>query len=202
MPLGPLGTNCYIVSLGKEALVFDPGGNADELISYLKENDLNVRAILLTHAHFDHIGAVEELRTNSNADVYIHDLEAEWLEDPNLNRSVNFTGEGIVVRPAEHMLTPGEMKLGSFSFEVIHTPGHSPGSVSFLFQEHQFVISGDVLFNQGIGRTDLPGGDFVQLEASIRNHLYQLDDEFTVYPGHGPKTTILNEKKNNPFIRI
>jgi len=201
MSLGPLGTNCYIVSSKKHALVVDPGGDAEQINDYLQKNDLHVKAILLTHAHFDHIGAVEELRSDWKADVYIHDLEAAWLPDPSLNRSVNFTGQGIVVSPPEQILTPGQMNIGPFSFEVVHTPGHSPGSVSFIFHDDEFVISGDVLFNQGIGRTDLPGGDMKQLETSIRNHLYRLDDGFIVYPGHGPETRIMDEKINNPFVR-
>src|SRR5699024_945317 len=154
-----------------------------------------------THAHFDHIGAVEDLRKYSGAPVYIHELEADWLTDPELNRSA-FMPEKIAGEPADYYLRPGTMNIGSFEFEIIHTPGHSPGSVSFIFKDELFVIGGDVLFNQGIGRTDLPGGSFEQLEASIRNHLYRLNDQYTVYPGHGPETTIGNEKRNNPFVSV
>jgi glyoxylase-like metal-dependent hydrolase (beta-lactamase superfamily II) len=201
MSLGPLGTNCYIVSSNQDTIVFDPGGDADQLIEYIQNKDLQLKAILLTHAHFDHIGAVEDLRKFSGAPVYIHELEADWLTDPELNRSA-FMSDKIAGEPADYYLTPGRMNINSFQFDVVHTPGHSPGSVSFIFNKEKFVIGGDVLFNQGVGRTDLPGGSFEQLEASIRNHFYQLDDSFTVYPGHGPETTIGNEKRNNPFVTV
>lgn len=200
MSLGPLGTNCYVVSKNQEALVVDPSGDADQLMDYIANNNLNVKAILLTHAHFDHIGAVDELRKYCDCEVYVHELEADWLTDPELNRSI-YLPQQVKVKPAEHHIKPGKMELGSFVFDVIHTPGHSPGSVSFVFEESKFVISGDVLFHQGIGRTDLPGGNYQQLEASILR-LYQLNDAFTVYPGHGPETTISYEKQNNPFVHI
>ncbi|GAB3052043.1 MBL fold metallo-hydrolase [Virgibacillus ainsalahensis] len=200
MPLGPLGTNCYIVYEAEEALIIDPGGDADKVIHFLHEKKLTAQGILLTHAHFDHIGGVEELRTYYNLDVYIHEYEAEWLGDPRLNGSVLFTGEEIATGPAEFHLKPGKLNIGSFHFKVVHTPGHSPGSVSFIFEEKQIVFGGDVLFQRGIGRTDLPGGSLEQLKESVWNHLYQLEDNFTVFPGHGPRTTIKEEKRDNPFI--
>lgn len=199
MSLGPLGTNCYIVYDEGQALVVDPGGEANQVIAFLQQEQLSAQAILLTHAHFDHIGGVQALRTDLGLDVYLHQNEQDWLGNPDLNRSGSF-GSEVVTDPAEHMLKPGELKIGPFQFEIIHTPGHSPGSVSFVFAEEGFVISGDVLFQQGIGRTDLPGGDIDQLETSIRNQLYALNDSLTVYPGHGPETTIKAEKRNNPFF--
>lgn len=201
MQLGPLGTNCYLVHNNKSALVIDPGGEANKIITFLQQNQLTAEAILLTHAHFDHIGAVEALRTNLGLDVYLHQAEVDWLGNPHLNRSASYPGEAIITNQAEHMLIPGKLTVGPFTFEVIHTPGHSPGSVSFVFEEG-FVISGDVLFQQGIGRTDLPGGNMDQLELSIINDLYQLNESFVVYPGHGPSTTIKEEKKSNPFFPV
>lgn len=200
MSLGPLGTNCYVVYDDRNALIIDPGGEANIITDFLDEEKLSPQAILLTHAHFDHIGAVEDLRFFYGLDVYLHKNEASWLEEPRLNGSISFTGEEIKTKQAEYILEPGEIRIASFTFEVVHTPGHSPGSVSFIFKDEGFVIAGDVLFQQGIGRTDLPGGDMKQLETSIRKHLYQLDNTFVVYPGHGPRTTIGNEKANNPFV--
>lgn len=202
MSLGPLGANCYIVNCGKDAIIVDPGGDAASIIKVIDELELKPLAILLTHAHFDHIGALDEIRKRYHADVYIHECEKDWLQDSSLNRSKLFTGEDIVTSPAEHYLQEGTMEIGPFSFEVIHTPGHSPGSVSFVFHDEEKVVSGDILFYQGVGRTDLPGGDRSILESSIKNRLYLLPNTYTVHPGHGPNTTIGSEKRNNPFVYV
>lgn len=202
MSLGPLGTNCYIVYNDYDAIIVDPGGDSGKISTFLNENKITPTAILLTHAHFDHIGGVEELRSYFNIDVYIHQKEADWLEDPQLNGSSLFLGYEIAVSRAEHLLTPGNKEINSIGFEVIHTPGHSPGSVSFIFHDHDFTVSGDVLFRRGIGRTDLPGGDIRQLEVSIKDSLYTLPGTYKVYPGHGPETSIEEEKRENPFFSM
>jgi glyoxylase-like metal-dependent hydrolase (beta-lactamase superfamily II) len=200
MALGPLGTNCYIVYDKRDAMVIDPGGEPAKVKHFIDKKELTPAAILLTHAHFDHIGGVDELRNHYGVEVYLHEKEADWLTDASLNGSALFTGERITTKAPDQIVTPGTIEIGPFRFEAIHTPGHSPGSVSFLFREKGMVISGDVLFNQGIGRTDLPGGDINVLEASIRNVLYKLEDHFLVYPGHGSATAIGEEKRNNPFF--
>lgn len=200
MSLGPLGTNCYIVHNVNDAIVIDPSGDPEKIIKYLNDKTLTPKAILLTHGHFDHIGGVDQVRNYYDINVYIHEEESAWLENPKLNGSLLFMGSEIKTKSAEHYLTPGKLQIGTISFDIIHTPGHSPGSVSFIFHEQEHVISGDVLFNRGIGRTDLPGGDIKQLEQSIRNDLYKLPESYIVSPGHGPETTIGNEKQNNPFF--
>lgn len=200
LSLGPLGTNCYIVSLNNKALIFDPGGEAEKVINTLDTNDLTPIAILLTHTHFDHIGAVDPLRKHFDIDVYTHAKEAAWLEEPELNRSSRFIGQEIRTAKPEKYLKEEKLMISDFEFDVIHTPGHSPGSVSFIFPEYEFTISGDVIFRQGVGRTDLPGGDLATLQKSIREKLYQLDNTFTVYPGHGEPTKIGYEKKNNLYV--
>ncbi|WP_079530271.1 MBL fold metallo-hydrolase [Halobacillus hunanensis] len=200
LPLGPMATNAYIVYENKQALVFDPGGDFDKLHNFISERELNVEAILLTHAHFDHIGAVEEARGAYNAPVYLHDAEADWLPDPALNGSAIFQIGDIKASRADHSLEPGMKEIGPFTFEVRHTPGHSPGSVSFVFRKQRFTIGGDTLFQQGIGRTDLPGGNRHELTRSIQDQLFSLRNDMKIYPGHGLPTTVGDEKKSNPFF--
>lgn len=199
--LGPLGTNCYVLSKGNQAIVIDPSGEPEVVTAFLKKENLTLKAILLTHAHFDHIGGVDELRKNHQVDVYMHEREQTWLSDSELNRSVLFLGpnQGIITAPPEHLLVEGPYQVGDFVFDIMHTPGHSPGSISFIFREDKFIVSGDVLFHHGIGRTDLQDGSIQELAHSIMNKLYTLPDNYTVYPGHGDQTTIGIEKTTNPY---
>src|SRR5699024_9758212 len=135
LSLGPLGTNCYIVSNQGDCVIIDPGGDAHILTKYVTDNALDVKAILLTHAHFDHIGAVDELRKHYEVDVYLHEAEESWLVDANLNRSAAFMGSSYHIETAkpEQILAEGPLTIGTITCEVVHTPGHSPGSVSFIF---------------------------------------------------------------------
>lgn len=201
LSLGPLGTNCYILSKENTCLIIDPGGDDHLIKEYVKKNNLTPLAVLLTHAHFDHIGAVQEIRTYYNINVYLHDSEKTWLENPELNRSIVFLGaeNAYQIDAPDSIIEPGELTIGDFNMEVVHTPGHSPGSVTFIFEEDELIVSGDVLFQRGIGRTDLPGGDMKQLAQSIVTKLYVLNERFIVYPGHGPATNIKDEKELNPF---
>lgn len=199
--LGPLQTNAYLLQ-GEDpqkAVIIDPGMNPAPLVKAIK--DLEIEAILLTHAHFDHIGGVEEIRQAKGCPVYLHDLESEWLTTPKLNGSLNWpqVTPPISAEPAEYALAEGQqLKLIGHTFRVYHTPGHSPGSVSLLCGNDLFV--GDALFRMGVGRTDLTGGRERDLIDSIQNKLYTLPDEVVVYPGHGPKTTIGYEKQHNPYV--
>src|SRR5699024_2037159 len=163
--------------------------------------NLTPLAILLTHAHFDHIGEVQEIRTYYNIDVYLHDVEKTWLENPELNRSVLFLGEenAYQIDALDCIIEVGELVTVDYKMEVVHTPGHSPGSVTVIFEDDELIVSGDVLFQRGIGRTDLPGGDMQQLAHSIVTKLYVLNELFIVYPGHGSATKIKDEKELNPF---
>ncbi|MFC0522622.1 MBL fold metallo-hydrolase [Pontibacillus salicampi] len=202
LPLGPLGTNCYLLVEGDRTLIVDPGGDAEKLIRMVERRKLTPAAILLTHAHFDHIGAVDEVRERYNIDVYVHELEKDWLMDANQNGSSFFpmATPPVTARPADYFLTEGTQTIDKFSFEVRHTPGHSPGSITFLFQEDHIAIVGDTLFQGGIGRTDLPGGDMNTLMDSIEQKILTLPGTFTVCPGHGSTTTVDEEKQSNPFL--
>ncbi|WP_017726970.1 MBL fold metallo-hydrolase [Halalkalibacterium ligniniphilum] len=203
IPLGPLQTNAYVLmNEQKEAVIFDPGGNGTEFIEWLKSQSITPLAILLTHAHFDHIGAVDDVRHEFNIPVYLHKEEADWLTDGSKNRSAFFLSDGeIVVKPADHIITEEDsLQIGSFTFSVLETPGHSPGSVSFYYEKEGIVFSGDALFASSIGRTDLPGGDHQQLLQSIHDKLLELPEETIVACGHGPTTTIGQEMDSNPFL--
>jgi len=203
IPLGLLQTNCYVLyNQQRNCIIFDPGAEGDKLIAFLAKEELQPQAVLLTHAHFDHIGAVEEIRKAYNVPVYVHEKEASWLTDPSLNGSQLFlNGRSIVASPADILLNEeGEMSIGEFTFEIFETPGHSPGSVSFYVKDINTVFAGDTLFQGSIGRTDLPGGSHEQLLNSIEEKLLTLPAETKVLPGHGPVTNIENEIKFNPFL--
>lgn len=203
IPLGPLQTNAYVLfNEDKEAIIFDPGGEGEKLNNWLKSEKLKPTAILLTHAHFDHIGAVDDVRDFWNIPVYIHKKEKDWLTDPKKNGSALFMGSNSVkVKNADYLIKEdGKLEIGSFLFEVLETPGHSPGSISFYFKKLGIVFSGDVLFAGGIGRTDLPGGSYEVLMDSINQKLMELPENTVVASGHGPLTRIGIEMDSNPFI--
>lgn len=200
--LGPVMANCYLLydETSRHGVVIDPGAEPNRVLSRIEELELQVEAILLTHAHFDHIGAVEPVREKTKAPLYIHRSEGDWLANPGKNGSGLWPGmEPIRCREADHYLE-GEESLTFFgqTFRVLHTPGHSPGSVTYALDG--IVVSGDVLFAGSIGRTDLPGGDFDTLMRSIHDQLMVLPEDTRVLPGHGPETTIGREQDTNPFL--
>jgi hydroxyacylglutathione hydrolase len=195
--VGPLAENCWVIEEGGRAIVVDPGDEADRLIEALE--DLTVEAILLTHTHFDHVGAVAPVARHTGAPVYCPATEAFILKDIN---AYVFPGYGpYEPYDPEQTLDGGEhLTLAGLDIDVLFTPGHSPGHVSFSIPDHALLLSGDVLFQGSIGRTDLPGGDHERLMESIADLLDALPDDTRVLPGHMGVTTLGRERATNPFL--
>ena len=199
--VGPLASNCYIVGAesNKEGMIIDPGADAEVILKKVSDLGLDIKHIVLTHGHIDHIGALKEIKEATGAEIAVHAEDAASLQGQS------FVAEqfGIPFQdppPPDRLLQDGDsIDIGDLRFSVLHTPGHSPGGIC-LFGEGA-LFSGDTLFNFGIGRYDLPGGDYYQLMNSITTRLMVLPDETAVYPGHGPATTIGAERRANPFLR-
>lgn len=203
LSVGPVQANCYIVSnQSKECIIFDPGEEGNRIISTIQSQQLKPLAIFLTHAHFDHIGAVDELRQAFHIPVYIHKEEEDWLMDPNKNGSGKYVDLPTYrLQPADYIIEKEQtFVVGGMKFHAVFTPGHSPGSISYIFEDDGFAIVGDTLFQGSIGRTDLIGGSLEVLLKSIHEKLLVLPDDFIIYPGHGGYTTPAHEMDTNPFL--
>ena len=200
--VGPVQENCHIARRdgSDQAIVIDPGEEAPRLLEAIEALELNVAAILLTHTHFDHVGAVAPLARATGADVWCPELEVPVLAD--IMRYVPWPGFGpFESYDADHTVAGGEqLELAGLEIDVLFTPGHSPGHVTYSIPAEQAIFSGDVLFEGSIGRTDLPGGDHATLMQSLAALVDALPDETVVYPGHMGNTTIGRERATNPFL--
>lgn len=200
MEVGVLAANAYLVEdpARGAAAVIDPGGEADAILSALEAESLRVEKILLTHGHFDHVGAVAEIRRRTGAPVHVHGDDA--------GRLVTAARQGAMFGlrvpdppPPDVLLADGDrIPFGAEEFRVLHTPGHTPGCVTFVLGGLAFV--GDLIFAGSIGRTDLPGGSYDDLIAAVRSKIFTLPDDTVLLPGHGPATTVGEEKRSNPFF--
>ncbi|HJU84003.1 MAG TPA: MBL fold metallo-hydrolase [Holophagaceae bacterium] len=199
-PVGPLGCNCSLLwdPATGEGLVVDPGGDGAKIRRRVEALGFKVRGLLHTHAHFDHVGATRELQDLWQCPAYLHQGDTYLID--HLDMQTGVFGMPPVARPEMAALEAGDKFQG---LATVHTPGHTPGSCCFhgAFQGGQVVLAGDTLFRRGVGRTDLWGGDWEQLEESIHRELYRLDGATLVIPGHGPATTVGEERAENPFVR-
>lgn len=199
--LGPMAANCYLIAdeNSKLAAAIDPGGDPQVVIEEIDKQRFLLKWIILTHGHGDHIGGVKKLQETTDAKLLIHERDKDMLTSAHKNLSV-FMGQGITLPPADQVLQGGEeLELGDISIEIIHTPGHTPGSISLKVDN--MIFTGDTLFEGSVGRTDFPGGSHKELIDLIKGKLFPLGDHITVYPGHGPATNIKSEKATNPFLR-
>ena len=201
LEVGPIMANCFIVGCEetKQAAVIDPGDEADRILMTLAQHALVVKYLINTHSHFDHVSANKRMKEVTGAPLAIHPDDAPMLAE--LSRSAMMFGLSAENSPEPDILLKDgdEISFGNISFKIIHTPGHSQGGICLYTRGHLFA--GDTLFAGSIGRTDLPGGNYDALISNIKNKLLVLDEDTIVYTGHGPETTIGNEKRMNPFLR-
>ncbi|OGV58256.1 MAG: hypothetical protein A2X49_04060 [Lentisphaerae bacterium GWF2_52_8] len=194
--VGLLDVNCYLVSIPENERLYliDPGADADLIIRHARKFEFKNAAVLLTHAHVDHIGAIREVMDALKiSDVYLHPADAPLYKSPD-NHLLPYV-------PAAQNLPETKWPPPKTELKALHTPGHSQGGVCYLFEQFPALFSGDTLFNGSIGRTDFPGGDFAALMNSIATQLLNLPGDLPIYPGHGPHSTISQEKHNNPFLK-
>lgn len=199
--LGSMATNSYLIENEetKELVIVDPATCPDYVVSHVKSMGYTPRAILLTHAHFDHVMGIDGWVKEFDIPVYLHEDEKEVLEDPSLNLSARF-GKTYAYNKAK-VLHDGEcFEVAGFSFKAIHTPGHTKGGCCYYVENEEILISGDTLFHNSVGRSDFPTGSMATLVKSIREKLFTLPDTVMVYPGHDSLTCIADEKMYNPFV--
>ena len=204
MPVGDIQANCYVISVNERALIVDPGAEGNKIIQYLTTQNLKPEAILMTHGHFDHIGALEEVQATYDIPVYAHQDEQAYLTKASYNLSWKSGRTPIEIKDLSAFVFIQQeetIELLGQSIDILHVPGHSLGSIAFYFKAAGMVLTGDALFKGSIGRTDMIHGNHDQLITSITSKLFTLPDETVVYPGHGLATMIGDEKKTNPFFR-
>lgn len=201
MTVGALATNCYIVSdeTTGRAFIVDPGGDAKRIMDKVEELHLKVEAILLTHGHFDHMMAVDQLREKFGCKVYLSKEEEELIKDPQQNVSAMF-GRPIATSADEFVEDGQQLQIAGFQIEVLATPGHTKGGVCYYLKEQEIAFSGDTIFEGSVGRSDFPGGSASELIRSIKDKLCVLPDDTQLFPGHGDSTVVSYEKQYNPFL--
>ena len=201
-PVGPLQCNCSVIGdeATHEAMVIDPGDDIEEVLQIIRENGLTVKQIVVTHAHIDHVGGAMKLRQATGAPILLNQNDYDLLKMLDVQAAWIGVPPPGPVQIDSSISTGDKVSAGSLTADVIHTPGHTEGSVCLYFPAQQKLIAGDTLFAGSIGRTDLPGGSFKKIMSSLHEKVMALPDETIVIPGHGPATTIGEERATNPFI--
>lgn len=195
--LGQMAANCYIIENGENSIVIDPGAEGLKLIGYLESKDLHVACILLTHGHFDHIGAIDLLKQKYDCPIYIHENDYDMVYNDEINLSAYYQPLKIksdIIKVKDHIT------FDDFKITFINLPGHTKGSCFVVFDDYNFVFSGDILFKNSIGRYDFPTSSLEDTKNTLKK-IYQMDTNFHIYPGHGEDTTLFAEKNNNPFFK-
>ncbi|NGP89967.1 MBL fold metallo-hydrolase [Fodinibius halophilus] len=205
LTVGPFAENTYLLTQAGQALIIDPGfmepAEYERIDKQLRDENLSLQAVVLTHAHVDHVLGLQKVLNNYDVPVYLSDKDRHlWDNYPSQASMFGLKVNEVSVAPKPLPITKG-WEIGNFVFDVLYTPGHAPDHVSLYSPNDDIVIAGDALFKEGIGRTDLYKGDFNVLEQSIREQLYTLPEDTVIYPGHGPETTIGHEKQANPFVK-
>lgn len=198
---GIISTNCYLVinEDTKQAVVIDPAACPSYLMSHIKSEGLKIEAILLTHGHFDHIMGIDGFLSEFDVPVYVHEEDADAMEDPVLNQSSTYTS-GYTFGKARYLRDRQTLELAGYTFQVIHTPGHTKGGCCYYVASEDVLFSGDTLFQNSVGRTDFVNSSTSDLVHSVREKLFLLPDDTMVYPGHMGETKIGHEKKYNPYV--
>ena len=198
---GIISTNCYLVinEKTKQTVIIDPAACPKKILGFIEEEGLKIEAILLTHGHFDHIMGIDAFLEHFDVPVYVHEEDERVMNDPALNQSSTYTS-GYTFSGAQYLRDKQTLELAGYVFEVIHTPGHTWGGCCYYVASENVLFSGDTLFRLSVGRTDFPSGDAAKLRDSLKNRLFALEEDYTVYPGHDSPTTLSFERENNPYV--
>ena len=199
--VGVMGVNCYVTGEKNEAIIIDPGASAEKILGVLEYNNIKVKYIVLTHCHFDHILAVNEIKEKTGAKIVASKKECENLKNPDINMTGMYSRKPLSIVPDVLVSDDDKITSGSYEYTVIETPGHTSGGICLYCKEENNLFSGDTLFCTSIGRCDLPTGEYDTLINSIKTKLLCLPDNTNVFPGHEDTTTVLYEKRNNPYLR-